>query len=156
MGLRDLISRLRGRNHRDVRSFDQDVAAVGGVRGQVDRGFKEVPVGKIVGSVGRAHNLRSDFFYKSGEVTGRFKRVGEAMEQGKSLPPLELYKVKGKDEDGTPAESRYYVVDGNHRVAMAKQMGFEALDAHVVEYRVDRKVPDDPSPADHSKNGPPA
>jgi ParB-like chromosome segregation protein Spo0J len=35
------------------------------------------------------------------------------------------------------------VVDGHHRVAMAKQMGIDALDAHVVEYRVDGKVGED-------------
>ena len=136
MGLRDILTRLGiGRKHGDVRSFDQDLGAAGGLRGQVDRGFKEVPVEKIVGSVGRWQNLRSDFFYKSGQVTGRFKRVGEAMESGKTLPPLELYKVKGPDQP-----SAYYVVDGNHRVAMAKKLGVDSLDAHVVEYKVDGKV----------------
>lgn len=98
--------------------------------GVVDRGFKEVPVDKIVGSVGRWQNLRSDFFYKSGRVTARFKRVGEAMEAGKILAPLELYKVKEQDQP-----SQYYVVDGHHRVAMAKQMGQDAMDAHVIEYK---------------------
>ena len=136
MGLGSLFGRLFGKKHRDVRSFDADVEAVGGVRGRVDRGLKEVPVDKVVGSVGRSHNLRSDFFYKSGAVTARFKKVGEALAWGKSLPPLELYKVKGKEEDGTPAESRYYVVDGHHRVAMARRLGQDFLDAHVVEYRV--------------------
>jgi hypothetical protein len=140
VGLRDLFARLGlGQKHRDVRRFDQDLGAAGGVRGQVDRGFKEVPVGKIVGSVGRWQNLRSDFFYKSGQITGRFKRVGEAMEKGKSLPPLELYKVKGPEQP-----SAYYVVDGNHRVAMAKKLGFDSLDAHVVEYKVDGKVEERP------------
>ena len=139
MGLGDLFAKLGlGRKHGDVRSFDHDVAEAGGVRGQVDRGFKEVPVEKIVGSVGRWQNLRSDFFYKSGKITGRFKRVGEAMEEGKSLPPLELYKVKGPQQPST-----YYVVDGNHRVAMAKKLGVDSLDAHVVEYKVDpeKKAP---------------
>jgi hypothetical protein len=142
MAFGGVLRRLfRGRKHRDVRSFDRDVDAAGGVRGRVDRGFKEVPVDNVVGSVGRSHNLRSDFFYKTGQaVTARFHRVGEALQQGKALPPLELYKVKGKEEDGTPAESRYYVVDGHHRVAMAKELGMDILDAHVVEYRVDGKV----------------
>jgi hypothetical protein len=148
MGFGELFARLRGRKHRDVRSFDQDVEQVGGVHGRLDRGFKEVPIEKVIGSVGRSHNLRSDFFYKTGEaMTARFKRVGEAMEQGKSLPPLELYKVKGKEDDGTPAESRYYVVDGHHRVAMAKHLGVGTVDAHVVEYRVDGKVGEEAAPA---------
>jgi len=137
MSFVDLLAGLLGRRkHRDVRSFDVDVAAAGGVAGRVDRGFKEVPLDKIVGSVGRAHNLRSDFFYKTGQaVTARFRRVGQALVDGKALPPLELYKVKGPEQP-----SSYYVVDGHHRVAMGKQLGHDAMDAHVVEYRV--KPPD--------------
>lgn len=156
MGLGDVFGRLLGRRrHRDVRSFDKDVEQVGGTRGRVDRGFKEVPVEKVIGSVGRSHNLRSDFFYKTGEaMTARFKRVGEAMSTGKSLPPLELYKVKGKEEDGTPAESRYYVVDGHHRVAMAKHLGIDTVDAHVVEYRVDGKIPEGEATSEATKDEP--
>src|SRR5207249_1375790 len=90
--------------------------------------------------VGRSHNLRSDFFYKTGQaVTARFRRVGQAMAEGKSLPPLELYKVKEPEQPST-----YYVVDGHHRVAMAKQMGHDAMDARVIEYRV---RPTDPGAA---------
>ncbi len=146
MSFGEMLGRLLGRKkHRDVRSFDVDVAAAGGVGGRVDKGFKEVPVDKIVGSVGRSHNLRSDFFYKTGQaVTARFRRVGQAMAEGKSLPPLELYKVKEPEQPST-----YYVVDGHHRVAMAKQLGQDALDAHVVEYRVKPGERDD----DGSKDG---
>lgn len=31
--------------------------------------------------------------------------------------------------------TEYYVVDGHHRVAMAKKLGQDYLDAHVVEHR---------------------
>ena len=136
-------ARLFGRKHGDVRSFEKDVNAQGGIVGQLDRGYKEVPVDKIVGSVSRWQNLRSDFFYKTGQaMTKRFERVGEAMQEGKSLPPLELYKVKPKGDQ--PAVSQYYVVDGHHRVAMAKKLGQDALDAHVVEYRTPGKKEEDP------------
>jgi hypothetical protein len=105
---------------------------------------------KVVGSVGRSHTLRSDF--RTGQaVTARFRRGGEAMQLGKALPSLELYKLKGKEEDGRQAESRYYVVDGHHRVAMAKQIGIDALDAHVIEYRVEGKVPDRPAAGESKK-----
>ena len=130
MAIADIWRRLFRRG-RGVRSFEHDVAARGGVVGMVDRGYKEVPVEKIVGSVSRWQNLRSDFFYKSGQVTARFVRIGQAMAQGKALPPLELYKVKPKDEP-----SRYYVVDGHHRVAMARRAGQGDMEAHVVEHRV--------------------
>jgi ParB-like chromosome segregation protein Spo0J len=32
--------------------------------------------------------------------------------------------------------SEYYVVDGHHRVAMARKLGQDFLDAHVVAYRL--------------------
>ena len=37
---------------------------------------------------------------------------------------MQLYKVK----------DRYYVVDGNHRVAVAKEVGQTYIDAYVTEY----------------------
>ena len=36
------------------------------------------------------------------------------------------------------AGEAYVVEDGHHRVAMGKQLGHDAMDAHVVEYRVKR------------------
>jgi DNA-binding Lrp family transcriptional regulator len=46
------------------------------------------------------------------------------MEMNKILPPVDLYKIK--DE--------YYVLDGNHRVAAARQLQQPTIAAHVVEY----------------------
>ncbi|HEV2123182.1 MAG TPA: hypothetical protein VGW38_10460, partial [Chloroflexota bacterium] len=98
-----------------------------------------IPASKIVGSVGRAQNLRSDFFYKTGQaMTARFVRIGKAMEQGKVLPPIEVYKAKLRRKQGEQEvdKTEYYVMDGHHRVAMAKKLGQDYLDAHVVEYKV--------------------
>src|SRR5437764_13320240 len=81
MGLRSALKavwRQFAREHRDVRSFEQEVEAAG-IAGRSEGGMKTIPVTKVVGSVGRAQNLRSDFFYKSGKVTSRFLRIGEAM-----------------------------------------------------------------------------
>jgi len=128
--LRSLLRRLR-RPHRGLRSFEHALRDAGGVASAVDRGIVEVPTDKVVGSVSRWQNLRSDFFYRTGQaVTQRFYRIGEAMLTGRPLPPLELYKLK-------PAQaSEYYVVDGHHRVAMARRLGQDFLDAHVIEYGV--------------------
>jgi hypothetical protein len=46
------------------------------------------------------------------------------MESGVSLPPVVLYKVG----------YGYYVLDGNHRVAAAKQLGQLEIDALVTEF----------------------
>ena len=132
-----LVKRLLGR-HAAVKSFDQELQAGGGMAGRTDAGMHVVDVHKVVGSVGRAETLRSDFFYRRGRaMTARFRRVGQAMEQGKILPPLELYKLARERRDtNAPPASEYYVVDGHHRVAMARKLGQDFMDAHVVAYRL--------------------
>jgi CRP-like cAMP-binding protein len=127
--------------HRPVRSFDQALEQAGGVTSRVDRGFMEVSTDKIVGSVGRWRNLRSDFLYRTGQaMTQRFHRIGAAMLAGKPLPPLDLWKLKRQPSTpGGTQRSEYFVVDGHHRVAMAKRLGQDFLDARVIEYtRADR------------------
>jgi CRP-like cAMP-binding protein len=145
--LRSLLGRLR-RTHRGIRSFHQAIAEAGGIGSSVDRGYAEVPTEKIVGSVSRWQNLGSDFFYKTGQkMTQRFRRVGQAMAQGKLLPPLELYKIKPRPSiHGQAPPSEYFVVDGHHRVAMARRMGQDFLDAHVTEFTGARRVATDTSP----------
>jgi len=81
-----------------------------------------IPVEKIVGSVGRAGDLLPGFRMKNPDV--RYYRVRRAMERGDILPPIIVYKVG--DE--------YYVLDGNHRVAVAKELGIQFMDAEVIEF----------------------
>src|SRR6267142_680456 len=82
------------RQHRPVRGFDEALQQAGGMASRVDRGVTTVATEKIVGSVSRWQNLRSDFLYRTGQaMTRRFVRIGEAMQAGKVLPPLDLYKL---------------------------------------------------------------
>ena len=146
------VTKILARRHRDAKSFEHELHAAGGMTGRGDIGAWTVPTEKIVGSVSRWQNLRSDFFYKHGQaITGRFVRVGEAMQRGVPLPPVELYKIKGR-RGGTVSE--YYVVDGHHRVAMARKLGQAFLDAHVVEYKVAGNKTDEIRPAGASADAP--
>ncbi len=140
----ELLARLRPRGHRAVKSFDEELQAAGGLASRVDAGARIVPVEKVVGSVSRWQNLRSDFFYRTGTaMTARFRRVGEAMREGKPLPPIEVYQLKKSAQPGqAPPPTEYYVVDGHHRVAMARKLGQDFLDAHVVAYKVGATKPD--------------
>ncbi len=134
----DLWRPLAGKlwhRHRDVRSFEQEVQAAGGVGAGHDVGSRIVPVDRIVGSVGRWQNLRSDFFYRTGGVTQRLIRVGDAMRKGIALPPIQVYKLRRPPVKGVLPPSEYYVVDGHHRVAMARKLGQDFLDAEVKEFK---------------------
>jgi DNA-binding Lrp family transcriptional regulator len=45
------------------------------------------------------------------------------MRQGRPIPPVKLYQIR----------DQYYVLDGNHRVAAAKELGWTEIKAKVVE-----------------------
>ena len=87
-------------------------------------GVRRVPLGKIVGSVGRYHDFDSRFRLKKTLSSEKFLHVKEAMLQGKNLGPISVFKIK--DE--------YYVVDGNHRVSAAKALGRPDIKAVIVEF----------------------
>jgi hypothetical protein len=93
---------------------------------RADLGYRNVPVERIVGSVGRCQELDSRFYplHMNRIRQQRLKTVRELVEQGALLPPVELYKLK--DE--------YFVVDGHHRVAVAKENKAAYIDANVLEF----------------------
>jgi hypothetical protein len=132
-----------------MKSFEHELEAAGGVAGRVDVGMRTVPTTKIVGSVSRWRELGSDFFYRTGKgITARYYRIDSAMRRGIALPPVELYRLKkappaGKDR---APSSEYYVVDGHHRVAWARKLGQDFLDAHVVSYKARSSSADSSQP----------
>ena len=151
------VAKFFAGGHGDARSFETEVEGAG-VVGRVEGGMRTIPAEKIVGSVGRSHNLRSDFFYKTGQaMTGRFVRIGKAMQQGAVLPPIEVYKARLRRREGEREveKTEYYVVDGHHRVAMAKKLGQDFLDAHVVEYKVAGPPPVEGEPDPTTANAAP-
>ena len=90
----------------------------------VDRGIRAVPVKKIVGSVGRYHDFDNKFRLKQHIPSDRLQRIKKAMQEGKPLPRVKLYRIK--DE--------YYVADGNHRVSAAKEFGWSEINGHILEF----------------------
>jgi DNA-binding Lrp family transcriptional regulator len=85
-----------------------------------DRGLRTVPLARIVGSVGRYQDFDARFRLRPSE---RLSHIKQAMRQGKPLPPVRLYQVR----------DAYYVLDGNHRIAAAKELGHDDILAHIVE-----------------------
>jgi hypothetical protein len=137
---RTVLMALRPSDHGRAKCFERELQQAGGVVGAVDRGFREVPTARVVGSVSRWQHLRGDFLDRTNpRITERHLRVAQAMREGTPLPPLELYKIRLPQPDtATGPASEYYVVDGHHRVAMARRLGQDYLDCHVVEYKVAR------------------
>ena len=107
----------------DVKCFSQDQEREQAFDSR-DRGIRTVALDKIVGSVGRYQDFDHQFRLKQRVPSERLARVKSAMREGKPLPPVKLYQIK--DE--------YYVLDGNHRIAAAKEMGHDDILATIVEF----------------------
>ncbi|NLJ74979.1 MAG: ParB N-terminal domain-containing protein [Firmicutes bacterium] len=90
----------------------------------IDLGLRTVPVDNIVGSVNRWRDFDAQFRIKNRSTIHRYRRIKHAVERGEIMPPVILYKVREK----------YYVVDGNHRVSVAKEVGQKFIDAEVIEF----------------------
>ena len=93
------------------------------------RGVKDVPLDRIVGSVGRYLDFNRAFLPRHSASRQRWQRVLTL--QGR-VPPVDLYKVGDV----------YFVVDGNHRVSAARQTGVWTISAQVWEYST--RVPLEP------------
>ncbi len=105
-------------------SFDEVKSTLGAVQ-QVNIGMSEVPVDKIVGSVGRHRDFDRAFLPSKGDIGERWKRIDQMMHKAQDLPPVSLFKIG----------DAYFVNDGNHRVSVARQQGMKSIEAEVVELR---------------------
>jgi hypothetical protein len=95
-------------------------------------GIRPIPVARIVGTAGRTQDFDRDFLPVRRETRERWTRIERAFPDG-AFPPIVVYKVRDS----------YFVVDGHHRVAIAKQKRVEYLDAEVTELRTRHEIPDD-------------
>jgi hypothetical protein len=90
---------------------------------RICRGLQEIDLEHIRGSVGRYRDFTSAFLPRRGHLRQRWERVNQFIST-QGMLPIEVYQV-GKT---------YFVVDGNHRVSVARQMGLKMIEAHVCEF----------------------
>jgi nucleotide-binding universal stress UspA family protein len=125
--LRELIARLRG-NSIELLSFDK-VRKQLKLKGGIPRGIKEIPLDSIVGSVGRYSDFTRDFLPLREANMDRWARVKVATNGMAGLPPIDVYQIG----------EVYFVLDGNHRISVARQHGAEYIQAYVTE--IQSRVP---------------
>lgn len=118
---RKVITRLTGKSN-ELLPFDEVRQALP-FRGQRDIGLQEVPLDKIVGSVGRYRDFDRAFLPIQRQTTERWVNVSKARYNEVALPPVELYKIGDV----------YFVKDGNHRISVARERRQAIIDAYVTE-----------------------
>jgi hypothetical protein len=85
------------------------------------RGIRAVPLELIVGSEGRYRDFTRSFLPRHRHMRGRWMSIGAARYRDVNLPPVRLYEIGGV----------YFIRDGNHRVAVARQHRVEFIDAEI-------------------------
>ncbi len=94
--------------------------------------MRAIPVRQIVGTDGRGSDFDRDFLPRRPDIGARWRSVERAFPEG-GFPPIVAYLIG----------DAYFVVDGHHRVALARQRGMATIDAEVTELRARWHLPAD-------------
>ena len=124
--LRAAVARIR-REHTSNRllSFDEVRRGRLVAGNRPYRGTRVVEVHQIVGSVGRWRDFDRSFLPARASVGEKWKRIDRAFQRGEDLPPVELYGIG----------DTYFVLDGHHRVSVARYHDVPTVEAAVAEFR---------------------
>lgn len=128
---RRLAEVVRRRRPRDLLDLDE-VSRRLRVFEQTYVGVRPIPVARIVGTLGRTADFDRGFLPRRPEIRQRWERVERTFSDG-DVPPISVYEV----------DDSYFVVDGHHRVAVARQQGVEYIDAEITRLRTRRTLPPD-------------
>ena len=121
--LERLLARMTGASS-DLLSFDA-------VREQLratqagGRRLQDIPLAAIVGSVGRYSDFSRSFLPRKDKDAERWAQVAVATDGLRGLPPIVVYQIG----------EAYFVLDGNHRVSVARQNGAKTIQAYVTLFQ---------------------
>ena len=135
-GIQEVLARFTGKSTQ-LLSYEE-VAEKLKLQARIERGLRDIPLDSIVGSVGRYTDFTRTFLPRRDDDRERWVGVKAAMEAGEGLPPIDVYKVG----------EVYFVIDGNHRVSIARQEKFTSIQARVIELQTDIRLTPDIQPDD--------
>ena len=98
---------------------------------QKSAGLQLVALDKINGSISRSGEFTMDFRPIAHHTRERWLAIAKIHVQGRALPPVMLYEVNGQ----------YFVVDGHHRISVAKAAGQVDIEAVVTRINVSNRAP---------------
>jgi hypothetical protein len=99
------------------------------VSGRSYLGVREIPLDRIVGSVDRSADFDRDFRPQRGLSRERLARLRSAF-RDTDMPAIAVYEVGGV----------YFVEDGHHRVALARERRAEFIDAAVTRVQTSYEI----------------
>lgn len=121
--LENLMSSITGKSS-DLLAYDEIRAKLHGYESSNQK-LEDIPIDAIVGSVGRYADFSRSFLPRRETDRGRWSRVRVLWDSQEGLPPIEAYKIG----------DAYFVLDGHHRVSVAKEVGAPSIQGYVTEVR---------------------
>jgi uncharacterized ParB-like nuclease family protein len=136
---RSLLRIITGKKSR-MRSI-QPMLKAAGMEGRAFAGVQEIPLDHVAGSAApdfKAGDFDPRFLPVSLRMRERWTRIYQAMVEGDELPPIDVYRV----------DDNYYVIDGHHRVSVARSLGRPVINARVVNIKTRAPLGPDTDPED--------
>jgi nucleotide-binding universal stress UspA family protein len=119
--IKEIISFITGKKE-TLLSYDEVRSKLQAHQG-TDKGLHDIPLDSIIGSVGRYTDFTRDFLPRRQSDSERWASVYDYMNKQQEILPVSLYKIG----------EAYFVLDGNHRVSVARHLGFQYIPAYVTE-----------------------
>lgn len=95
-----------------------------GLRHLVNRGLQQVPLDRIVGTLGRAREFSRAFLPRRELLRDRWQQIERLLKSPGGFPPVDLYQVG----------ETYFVVDGHHRISVLRSLKAPSVEARVQEF----------------------
>jgi len=125
--LQNVLARLTGRSTA-LLSFEEVYRQLR-ASGSAERGRQEIPLEAIIGSVARYTDFTRTFLPRQESDAHRWAGVMAATSNPAGLPPIQVYQIG----------ETYFVIDGHHRVSVARALGVTHIEADIIEVQI--KVP---------------
>ncbi|MBU1049896.1 hypothetical protein KKG90_07740 [Candidatus Bipolaricaulota bacterium] len=106
------------------------------VRSQIEvksaayEGLQEIDIESVIGSVNRYHEFDREFLPKTAMSADRWSGVRRMFDSDAGFPPIKVYRVG----------EAFFVVDGNHRVSVARQLRMKTIEAEIVHFHADVSI----------------
>lgn len=122
--VQDTIAKISGHNL-DLLSFEEVVSKLKlRHKATIERGLQDIPLDQIAGSCGRYTDFTRTFIpRRAGRDKERWRQIYTLATTGQGFPPILVYKI----------DQVYFVKDGNHRVSVARELGWKTIQAMVSE-----------------------
>ncbi len=134
--LERVLARLTGKSP-DLLSYEE-VRKQLIATGKSKQVLTDIPLEAIVGSVGRYTDFTRSFLPLQDSDRVRWANIEVEFNSLEGLPAIEVYKIG----------DTYFVIDGNHRISVARQIGATHIEAFVTEVKTKVPLSPDTKPDD--------